>query len=72
MLVAPVVPIITVVGLIAAVLAQVGWGRPLVIFIEPLADYFHFVASSMPVTTVAAGPVAMLLLGGWVIAALLR
>lgn len=71
-LVAPVVPIITVVGLIAAVLAQVGWGRPLVILIEPLADWIHFVASSMPVTTVAAGPVAMLLLGGWVIAALLR
>lgn len=71
-LVAPVVPIITVVGLIAAVLAQVGWGRPLVILIEPLADWIHLVASSMPVTTVAAGPVAMLLLGGWVIAALLR
>ena len=71
-LVAPVVPVITVVGLIAAVLAQVGWGRPLVILIEPLADWIHLVASSMPVTTVAAGPVAMLLLGGWVIAALLR
>ncbi|MBE7365468.1 ComEC/Rec2 family competence protein [Corynebacterium aurimucosum] len=71
-LVGPVVPIITVVGLIAAVLAQVGWGRPLVILIEPLADWIHFVASSMPVTTVAAGPIAMLLLGGWVIAALLR
>ena len=71
-LVAPVVPVITVVGLIAAALAQVGLGRPLVILIEPLADWIHLVASSMPVTTVAAGPVAMLLLCGWVIAALLR
>ncbi|OFN79271.1 hypothetical protein HMPREF2526_07350 [Corynebacterium sp. HMSC070E08] len=71
-LVAPVVPVITVVGLIAAALAQVGLGRPLVILIEPLADWIHFVASSMPVTTVTAGPIAVLLLGGWIIAALLR
>ena len=71
-LAAPVVPIITVVGLIAAVLAQVGLGRPLVILIEPLADWIHGVAAAMPLTTVEAGPVAVLLLVGWLIAALLR
>lgn len=71
-LAAPVVPIITVVGLIAAVLAQVGFGRPLVILIEPLADWIHGVAAAMPLTTVEAGPVAVLLLVGWLIAALLR
>ena len=71
-LAAPVVPIITVVGLIAAALAQVGFGRPLVILIEPLADWIHAVAAAMPLTTVEAGPIAVLLLGGWLIAALLR
>lgn len=71
-LAAPVVPIITVVGLIAAALAQVGLGRPLVILIEPLADWIHGVAAAMPLTTVEAGPVAVLLLVGWLIAALLR
>ncbi|WP_306507602.1 ComEC/Rec2 family competence protein [Corynebacterium sp.] len=71
-LVAPVVPVITVVGLVAAALAQVGWGRPLVLLIEPLADWIHGVAAAMPITTVEAGPVAVLLFGGWVVAALLR
>lgn len=71
-LAAPVVPIITVVGLIAAVLAQVGLGRPLVILIEPLADWIHGVAAAMPLTNIEAGPVAVLLLVGWLIAALLR
>lgn len=71
-LAAPVVPIITVVGLLAAALAQIGLGRPLVILIEPLADWIHAVAAAMPLTTVEAGPIAVLLLGGWLIAALLR
>lgn len=71
-LAAPVVPIITVVGLVAAALAQVGLGRPLVILIEPLADWIHGVAAAMPLTTVEAGPFAVLLLVGWLIAALLR
>ena len=71
-LVAPVVPVITVVGLVAAALAQVGWGRPLVLLIEPLADWIHAVAAAMPITTVEAGPVAVLLFGGWVVAALLK
>lgn len=72
-LVAPAVAPVTVLGLIAVILALLPGGLealPLFI-IEPLAWWVHAVAktgAALPLATVAAGPVAALVAYGWVMA----
>lgn len=75
-LVAPVVPAVTVLGLIACLLALAPGGLELVLLwcIEPLAWWVHFVAvrgAALPVSTIDASPVVVLVCYGWVVAGFL-
>ena len=75
-LVAPVTPAVTVLGLTAAALclAPGGLEVPLLGLIEPLTWWVHQVAvvgASLPAATLSATPVAVMLGYGWVLAGLL-
>ena len=69
-LVAPATAPVTVLGLGAVVLAQFGLAGPLLRLIEPCTWWiFHIAhgATALPLTTVAAGPLAVLVVYGWLI-----
>ena len=74
-LVAPVVPLITVLGLIAVVLALLPGGLEVVLLraMEPFAWWVHKVAtwgSEMPFALIDATPAAALVAYGWIVAGL--
>lgn len=75
-LVAPVTPLVTVLGLCAVVLAVLPGGLEAIVLwlISPLTWWVHTVAergAALPAATVAANPVTVLIGYGWVVAVLL-
>lgn len=75
LLVAPAAAPVTVLGLLSTVLSLIPgpWEIPILWLITPLTWWIHAVAhmcSVLPVVTVAAGPLGVMLIYGWVIAGL--